>query len=262
MLFPQTLTRSLDLTGSTPTALDHGLSGVSHALDLETAYYEATVPIWIDIIDEKVPEAWSADFLVDEASEVLQALGGYVLAFPKPVTQADYADLKNIVKEVGNVVKKAERKGWDGVLLVVLMKQDVVPRLEVPMEEWEDFGIENGGWEVVDAEVEAGKNNEFGEKTGWERVKEALEANNWDGGDGDGEVDLKGLELGLEEIDEGDFGIDEEIRLEMERMKQPINNGAVEETEDIKDEAQDVEDMEQLIGRIQAMHGKLCYVSL
>lgn len=240
----------VDLTGSAPTPNNDTLSGASHSLSLKTAYYEADVPIWIDTINPTSPSQWSGDFLMEEANEVLQALGGYVLSFPRPVTEEEKGRLRDVVKEVGRVIKSAERKGWDGVCVLVLMGQDVVPQLEfdqAAMEDWEDWGVEHGGWEVVDGEAKAGAKNDFGEKAGWERVREALEANNWEGGADDDDPEDLGLDL--EGFEDGE--VSDEMRKEMEGMKQAIYGGA----EDDGDEEKDVEKMEVLMRKMQTMRG-------
>jgi len=212
------------------------------------------VPVWIDTIEPSSPSAWSSDFLAPDAAEVLQALGAYILCFRKPVDEGEYERCRGMMEEVARVVRSAERRGWDGVCLVVLMRQETVPRLEVGMERWEELGME-GGWEVVD--VEARGRNEFGEGQGVERVREAVEANDWAGGDEgeDGELDLDGLEDSDGEGSVG-FGIDpEEMREEMEGMKRAIYGGG-EDEESGEDEKKDVEEMEALMRKMQAMRGK------
>lgn len=46
------------------------------------------------------------------------------------------------------------------------MPQPLTPRLEMGHEEWEEVGMECGGWEWIDGEIEggAGSKNEFGGK--------------------------------------------------------------------------------------------------
>ena len=75
-------------------------------------------------------------------------------------------------------------------------------------DECQETGDSGGGWELIDAEAAStdgeGKvvRNEFGEKTGMERVKEALEAHEWvlEGG----EAQDRGGFLGLDEEIEGE----------------------------------------------------------
>lgn len=161
---------------------------------------------------------------------------------------------------------------WDGVVLAVGMKQDVVPNLEISDMEWEDvcgrFGP-RGGFEWVD--FEGVGRNEFNEPKGVARIKEALEATDWDGM-GDDNLDLDGLD----EFD-GDDGFDAEaIELEMEMfgMKQAIygagdgggeskdgdnaqNTGGNKKTG--SDEEDGVEQLESMMLRLQAVKGKSQY---
>ncbi|KAI4260618.1 MAG: hypothetical protein LQ352_000180 [Teloschistes flavicans] len=59
------------------------------------------------------------------------------------------------------------------------MPQPLRPLLEISNDEWEDLCQACGGWEWIDGEAR-GKNR-FGENVGLDRLKEALEANEWDG---------------------------------------------------------------------------------
>lgn len=125
-----------------------------------------------------------------------------------------------------------------------------MPRLEVSAEQWDDLGRECGGWEWVDGEVDGGggERNEFGERVGVARLREALEAGEWDGdgedgGDEDDSVD------GV-----GDLGLGDE-----ELGKEPILGGRVEgnggghgkgdeEGEDLQ-----VEELESMMLKMQAI---------
>ena len=86
----------------------------------------------------------------------------------------------------------------DAILLAIGMPQQLRPLLELTNDEWEDVCQDSGGWEWIDSEA-TGK-NDFGEYTGLARLKEALEANEWDAGgeviDGTEAADLD-AELGL-----------------------------------------------------------------
>lgn len=85
------------------------------------------------------------------------------------------------------------------------MPQPLRPLLPITPEEWEDLCRECGGWEWIDGEA-TGK-NEFGENVGRERLKEALEANEWDGGGGGifnaNDIDTEELESELGLLDDG-----------------------------------------------------------
>ena len=97
---------------------------------------------------------------------------------------------------------------------------------------------------------------------GVERLKEALEANDWNGGDEfGGDIDLEDLEEGDDEA-EGSigFGIETaELEAEMGGMKQAIygRGGADEEGEDIDEEDGDkeVEQLQAMMLKMQAVRG-------
>jgi len=179
------LTNPLALTGSLPALLDTfpDHAGLSHELKIKTPYYSATVPIWVDTIPstseatkkdgEEEPistlESWSDVYLSPEASEVLSVLGGIILTFRTSPT-ATLAALHKITAKIGH--------NWDGVLLAVSM----APLPAEEMEELESACLRIG-FELVDfANGSKGGRNEYGEVMGMERVKEALEANDWMGG--------------------------------------------------------------------------------
>ncbi|PWW74829.1 hypothetical protein C7212DRAFT_206551 [Tuber magnatum] len=175
------------LTGSLPPTTSTSPAGMSHALPLTTPYYKTTVPIWIDEIPSTSPNTWSSTYLSAEAHDVLHALGAFILTFRKPSSEVDFARIREVLRAVQRIVKGCGY-AWDGVCLAVGMPQSLQPRLELELEVWEEMCRECG-FEFVDFEVKA--RNEFGENAGMERVREALEANDWaaddETGDGDGE---------------------------------------------------------------------------
>ncbi|CUS11515.1 unnamed protein product [Tuber aestivum] len=174
------------LTGSLPPTTSTSPAGMSHALPLSTSYYKTTVPIWVDEIPGTSPNTWSTTYLSAEAREVLHALGAFILTFRKPSSEGDLARIREVLRAVQGIVKGCGY-AWDGVCLAVGMPQSLQPRLELEVEVWEEMCRECG-FEFVDFEVKA--RNEFGESAGMERVREALEANDWAAddeiGDGDG----------------------------------------------------------------------------
>ncbi|KAK8054695.1 hypothetical protein PG994_009762 [Apiospora phragmitis] len=196
-----------DLTGTAPETARTTLAGASHTLALKTAYYTAAVPIWLDLIAN--PSEWSASFLSAEAKEVLEVLGGIVVVFPLPLpTETKEAKAaRELIEHVGQVVQKGLGGwAWDGVGLCVGVGEidDV--------DEWDGCAAERG-LEFVQVRAKSTEaQNEFGEKTGISRAKEALEANEWDQalGDDDGEgigAGGKDTDLDPESLD---FGFDRE----------------------------------------------------
>jgi hypothetical protein len=101
------------------------------------------------------------------------------------------------------------------------------------------------------------------EFVGVERLKEALETNEWDGNDDvGGEVDLDELEADDDEKGEGSlgFGIDPtEMEEEMSGMKQAIYGGWDGEEDEIGDEAagdKEIEQLQAMMLKMQAVRGK------
>lgn len=121
----------LDLTGSVPSPL----AGATQDFKLTTAYYKATVPLWIDLI--VTPSEWSAAFLSEEAKEVLGVLGGLVVVFPVPTTTGT-EQTRDLIRSIGDVVKQGLGGWeWDGVGLAVGVG-------EGPTEEWDEMCAEVG----------------------------------------------------------------------------------------------------------------------
>ncbi|KAF5877147.1 putative alpha and gamma adaptin binding protein p34 protein [Botrytis fragariae] len=257
------------LTGSAPALTGDSIAGVTHDWSIKTNYYTASVPIWLDEIHE--PEIWCKEFLAPEAREVLTVLGAFIVCFRKPVDEAELQAFKVLLESVAEVVKEGCGYTWDGVCLAVAMPQSTTPYLEKSFDEWEELCQEHG-FEFIDFESK-GRNEYSGKVTipmkfsvllltpvepmGLERLKEALEANEWEGGDDDGE----GIDLGDFEDDGDDnksigFGIEAaELEMEMFGMKQAIYGKSSEKTnpeEEVENE-DGVEQLEALMLRMQAV---------
>lgn len=162
------------------------------------------------------------------------------------------------------------------LLLAVGTQQTLNPSLEITNEAWETLCMDCGSWEWIDAElggeVESGgegkkKRNEFGgesgisthetkrnsclctdlgaleiERLGIDRLKEALEACEWEGAD----VDTISDDLGLED----GFGAEAaEVEREMMGLKMAVNGA--EESDEGGDEG--VEELENMMLKMQAI---------
>ncbi|KAF8866747.1 hypothetical protein BDZ45DRAFT_700353 [Acephala macrosclerotiorum] len=263
-------------TGSKPTLSDPStIAGTTHPYPITTPYYTASIPIWLDEISS--PPAWSKEFLAPEAKEVLSALGAFVVSFKKPLNQAELEEVKELLRCVGEVVKEGCGMMWDGVAVAVGMPRGEVGGEEsvsaMKGEEWEDLCQEEG-FEWIDWE-EKGRNEYSGEvllrygKTltraetqGLERLKEALEANDWEAPDELG--DAMGLEdfEGEDDDENGSLGFNlgpedrAEMEMEMFGMKRAIYQGVegVDE-EGAEEEVGDGEDDEA--EKLQAMMLKM-----
>ncbi|TGO22454.1 hypothetical protein BPAE_0168g00250 [Botrytis paeoniae] len=242
------------LTGSAPALTGDSIAGVTHDWSIKTNYYTASVPIWLDEIHE--PEIWCKEFLAPEAREVLTVLGAFIVCFRKPVDEAELQAFKILLESVAEVAKEGCGYTWDGVCLAVAMPQSTTPYLEKSFDEWEELCQEHG-FEFIDFESKG--RNEYSEPMGLERLKEALETNEWEGGDDDD--DGEGIDLGDFEDDGDDnksigFGIEAaELEMEMFGMKQAIYGESSEKTnpeEEVENE-DGVEQLEALMLRMQAV---------
>lgn len=173
------------------------------------------------------------------------------------ITQSDIRDTLTAIHKVITHHQETASDRYTTVdseplLLVVGMSQSLRPLLEISNDEWEDLGLDCGGWQWIDSEA-TGK-NEFGEKLGLERLQEALGANEWDGGDlGADETDLE-QELGLRE-NENTF--DNDIALERDDfvgIREAILGQDALEEEDTDGDAQ-VEELESMMLKMQAIKG-------
>ncbi|KAI9796861.1 MAG: hypothetical protein M1825_006498, partial [Sarcosagium campestre] len=257
--------RAIDLTGSAPdpittTDSSGSTAGLSHTWPIRTAYYKATIPIWLDEVAN--PAEWSSDFLLPEAVEVLRVLGAFVVCFRRPVDEEALQAIKTTLEAVSKVAKAACDGAWDGVCLAVAMPQPSTPWLPLETDDWDEL-CSSYGFEYIDSEATG--RNMFGEPTGIARLKEALETNDWAGADEfveDDEDEDKELDLGLLEngnrgsSDEG-FRVEvDELQREMFGMRSAIlgedDDRGEQETEEEKDDSGDLE-----VRQLEAMMLKL-----
>jgi len=193
------LTHEAELTGSAPDPLDGSTAGLSHTWTLETAYYTADLPIWIDEIPD--PAQWKEEFLKPEAKEVVTALGAWIYCFRRPVTSSHLEVIKATLQAIQEVIEKHVGYAWDGVCIAVAMPQSMTPYLERSLDDWDDL-CRDSGFEYIDAEAKG--RNEYSEPVGVERLREALEANEWDASEG--------LDIDIDDF--GDFDQEAENELE------------------------------------------------
>ena len=247
--------------------------------EISTPYYNASIPIWRDSLPTTPSSisAWKTEWKAPEAGEVVQAVGAWVFCFRKPRIQNDLNTLRTILSTINEVIEHHSQSSYSTtkpLLLAVGMQQTITPSLEIETEEWEDLCRECGGWEWIDGTLEGYANtsqekktqeqevvNEYGEKVGMARLKEALEANEWEYQGGDDFEDLDDLGLGG---DDANLGFGEETiqaQMEMWEMQSAIreegqgeemgkNNGE-EEGNEVRD--QDVQELEGMMLKMQAV---------
>ncbi|KAK7413743.1 hypothetical protein QQX98_007386 [Neonectria punicea] len=195
-----------DLTGTAPStpSADLSLAGTTHPLSLTTPYYSTTVPIWLDLIAD--PKDWASSFLSPEAVEVLAVLGGVVVVFNAPGTGSAAEPTRSLIRNVGKVVKEGLGGwDWDGVGLVIGVGVG-----EGDEDEWDEICAEAGLEFVKVGDKETSGLNEFGEKTGIARVKQALETNDWSQLEAPfSESDFGDFETGSGKLEEDEAGVDD-----------------------------------------------------
>ncbi|KAL2048117.1 hypothetical protein N7G274_000028 [Stereocaulon virgatum] len=237
------------------------LKDTSHH-EIRTQYYKASIPIWRDDAPFTTPtiSSWKEEWSNAEAGEVIQAVGAWVVCFKKPRVKHDLDLIRSLLTTVHKVIEHHTRSSYsisEPLLLAVGMQQGLSPSLEMESEEWEEFCGECGGWEWIEGEVGRGEEgtkevgrNEFGEKIGIPRLLEALEANEWDSGDGEVDGDLTEDELGLED----GFGAEAaQMEREMMGLKMAVHGEECVGAGDGEGGDEDVQDMENMILKMQAI---------
>ena len=244
------------LTGSAPTPDASGsCAGLTHEWEVKTAYYKATVPLWIDEIPD-VGE-WKEEFLKEEAREVVQAVGGWVYVFRLGQDGKVSEDAEKTMEALQEVVETHAGYGVESVMLAVgLPPAGEGAGLEKERrEDWDDAAMQFG-FEFV--EFAAKGSNEFGEKLGLDRLREALEANEWaDAGDED-----DALGLGGEGDDDfGDFGHEEaEMTAELFGLKASLLGEDEEDDRGFGDSADGEGDQKGQVDDLDKMMSKLMAV--
>lgn len=261
ILPPSTSGTSLQPAATASTA------GLHHTVEINNSYYRAKIPVWLD--EPFGPNEWKADFLSEEAGEVVRAVGAWIVVFRLNWTldsRSHVLDTMAAVKEVISHAYGGDETAWDGICLAVGWPSGIVGKsggddaaLSTMVEEvrdWDDECLEHG-FEFVDGRRGSEKNS-HGELGGVARVREALEANNWDI---DAEAELDFLNDDLEEMgpfhggaEEG-YGFDRE-RLEMEKELMDLKIGIQQGTRnDEEDEARGVDELETMLGKMMAVRG-------
>ena len=213
------------------------------------------MPVWIDEIADV--EAWKTEFLKPEAKEVVEALGAWVYCFRTPKNPAEREQIEEAMKAIQEVSEEHSGYGGDALMLAVALSGTASASMGEGMEqsEWEDICMEQG-FEYID--FSAHGMNEFREKVGFERLEEALKANEWaDDGASDSEPNLEDLNLDVAD-GSNDFARDEaEMTAEIFGMKAALAGDDFEpEGADFlnpKQQENQVDDLDRLMSRLLAV---------
>jgi hypothetical protein len=245
------------LTGSSPAPSASGsCAGLTHEWDVKTTYYNATVPLWIDEIADL--EEWKEEFMKEEAGEVVRAVGAWVYVFRLGQDGKAGDEVKKTMAALQAVLETHAGYGAESVLLAVGMPAGGKERARMGKErreEWDDVAMQYG-FEFVEFGTQGV--NEFGEKQGVERLKEALEANEWADDGEDEDADDLGLENGSDE-EFGDFGREEaEMTAELFGLKASLL-GEEDDAEGFEDGSGDgdqkgqVDDLDKMMSKLMAV---------
>ena len=203
---------------------------------------------------------WKTEFFKPEAREVVEAVGAWIYCFRKPTYGNIDENVEEALKAMQEVSEEHAGYAEDALMLAVAVPGSKKEELASTEEEekrhaeWEDVCLQYG-FEYIDY---AGQGtNEFLEKTGFERLKEALEANEWAAtttADSSDELDALSLDG-----EGGDFERDEaEMTAELFGMK-----AALAGADDLEPEAENfvspnqqagqVDDLDRMMGRLLAV---------
>ena len=223
---------------------------------MQTAYYRAKVPIWIDEIPDV--EAWKSEFLKPEAKEVVEAVGAWVYCFRRPKNGSIDGAIEQTMKAIQEVSQQHAGYGADvGTLAVALPAgKALADSADTKHEDWEDICLQYG-FEYID--YAAHGTNDFGERVGFERLKEALEANEWAAGSSasDDELNIEDLDFDAED-DIHSFAQDEvEMTAELFGMRAALANddraSGDDDFEPPNQQAGPVEGLDRLVGKLLAV---------
>ncbi|KAA8916886.1 hypothetical protein TRICI_001005 [Trichomonascus ciferrii] len=203
-------------------------SGLTQPYRIENKYYTADLDIWVDEFEGKDGlDEWVETFCSEEAKEVRDAIGGLIYTF-----DPRHPEWYEHTEKFSQFVELLETELWEGVCLAVsrghCRKGDELMEL---------------GFEHVNQLADA--TNQFGERDGIERIKEALEGYEWTS------------------IPEDEPAVDEgEGHLEEGNIIDDIKNLKYNEPmlkDDERDQEQDVENLEQFMEKLRLARGK--YIS-
>ncbi|KAF1346227.1 hypothetical protein BDV97DRAFT_379061 [Delphinella strobiligena] len=230
------------LTGTTPQPDTTGsLAGVSHEWTIKNDYYSASVPIWIDEVTDL--EQWRTEFMKPEAKEVIEAVGAWIYCFSRPATNDATTEIVGdtasiAMNTIEEIVEQACGYSFEGTRLALDMSLSAPSDPEALEEQCMEHSFEY-------VHLESKGKNEFGEPQGLERVKEALETNDWNAQSGHDDE---------EEDTVDDFAAEKaQMNTELWGLKASLLDPNIDHEDDRGDEDFQVENLEQMMSQILAI---------
>lgn len=187
-----------------------------------------------------------------EAKEVIEAVGAWVYCFSRPAnndaTSENVGDTVGIVMQaIEEIIERACGYNWEGTRLALDMSIPAPSDPEALEEQYMEHSFEY-------VHLESKGKNLFGEPQGLERVKEALETNDWNARSGNDDE---------EEDTVDDFAAEKaQMNSELWGLKASLLDPDNDGEDDQGDEDFQVENLEQMMSQILAIRGKLFYTAL
>lgn len=186
----------------------------------------------------------------------MEAVGAWLYCFRKPRDGAVSEEIEGAMKAIQSITEQHAGYGADMMMLAVAMPYAQRTDSEVDkshQDEWDDMCTQYG-FEYID--YSARGQNDYGEKVGFERLKEALEATAWAvGNEEHDELDLQDLDFDADD-DLGGFGREEaEMTAELFGMKAALNgeDDFEPDTGAPTQQASQVDDLERMMGKLLAV---------
>lgn len=239
-------------------------------------------------------EEWKSQILSREAAEVRAVIGGIILILPssnssQSTTNLSLASSANLIEAVHALREAIEDESPGGDIASLVVLQSTSPTvtkksLHDQIERLEDLSLSEGylGWDFISWDGQVcfdesnsggeGERNEFGEKTGINRVLEVLEGIDWTASpsfdDPNGEdLDLDDLNIGGDEdgrtqdiLRRGmgmnpSSGLDFELQREMMELKMSILESDASDDDDQPqdDEEAQIDELPALLERVVAI---------
>lgn len=205
------------------------------------------MPIWLDEISDITD--WQSEFTKPEAKEVVEAIGAWIFCFTDDHTPTCDRNLDDSLRAVQAIIEYHTEGVNDAVMLAIAVSPEnkSTAMNEDRFNALEDIAMRYS-FELIDYAADG--INDYGEKQGLDRVKEALQANEWTSLEtGDNEPDLD-AESDL------DFG-EAEMQTALSDLKTRLVDNAVSsaQTDQLEGEGQAdaVDDLEVMLGKLLAV---------
>ena len=165
------------LTHGSPDAVDGSLVGASHKHEISNKYYSATIPVWIDDLQDL--DGWLEGFMSDEATEVRDEIACYMLVVQTPCSRERYEHVLSMMKAINKVIGLGTQEATS---MLILMPNPHTSSFCPTHDEWEDACMDldfDFAFGPIEGSVDESQ------LPGIEHVQQSLELIDWNGRDFD-----------------------------------------------------------------------------